>query len=162
LGPDFLRSPELVDLLLGRKPIDLDTQAISGYLRGRTVFISGGGGSIGAELCRQVAKLGPSQLIIFENCEYNLFTIEQELLSIDACPIQAVLGDVRNRSRVRQVLARHRPDVVFHAAAYKHVPMLEANPCEAALNNIHGTRVLAEEACRPRWSDLCLSPPTRR
>ncbi len=143
-----IRDVDLNDLL-GREAIFLDEAQIRHYLQGQRVLVSGAGGSIGSEICRQVARFNPQELILFENAETPLFLIEQELK--DAFPqltIIPVVGDVRNCSRVNVIFSEHRPQVVFHAAAYKHVPMMEINPAEAVHNNVHGTRVLADAADR--------------
>lgn len=143
---DRLR-PVSVEDLLGRDTVNLDTNAISGYLRGKRILITGGGGSIGSELCRQIAQKKPEQLIILEHSEYNLYKIEQELrVDHPQLNLGCVLGDIKNSERVEWVFSRHRPDVVFHAAAYKHVPMLETNPAEGVLNNIFGTMTIADAA----------------
>ncbi|MEA2083987.1 MAG: nucleoside-diphosphate sugar epimerase/dehydratase [Thermodesulfobacteriota bacterium] len=145
---DRLR-PITVDDLLGREAVKLDTLAIAGYLKGKRIMVTGGGGSIGSELCRQIAKLEPGRLIVLEHSEYNLYCIEQELLSIDRkLRLEGVLGDVKNRERVEWAFGEYRPEVVFHAAAYKHVPMLERNPAEGVSNNIFGTGIVADAADR--------------
>jgi len=138
-----------VDLndLLGREPIHLDEAKISRYLQGKRVLITGAGGSIGSELCRQVARFNPQKLVLFENAETPLFLIEQELISdFPDLPIVPIIGDVRNRARVNVIFDEQMPQVVFHAAAYKHVPMMEINPAEAINNNVQGTRILADAA----------------
>ena len=141
-----IRDVDLNDLL-GRAAIFLDEAQISHYLQGRRVLVSGAGGSIGSEICRQVARFNPQKLILFENAETPLFLIEQELReAFPQLSIVPVIGDVRNRSRVNVIFAEHRPQVVFHAAAYKHVPMMEINPAEAVNNNVQGTRLLADAA----------------
>jgi len=141
-----LRDVEVEDIL-GREPIAVDLDAISGYLSGRSVLVTGAGGSIGSELCRQVCDANPARLVLFDHAESNLFEIEQELIRERKFEhIVPVLGDVKNRHKVRHVFAEYEPDVVFHAAAYKHVPLMEANPPEAIFNNVLGTKVLAEEA----------------
>ncbi len=136
-----------LDDLLGRDPVRLDTQQISGYLCGKRVLVTGAGGSIGSELCRQAARFNPSKLILFENSETPLFTIEKELRK--AHPkllIYPIIGDIRYRARVEAIFDEFMPEVVFHAAAYKHVPMMEVNPAEAVNNNVRGTQVVAEAA----------------
>ncbi|MCD6527556.1 MAG: polysaccharide biosynthesis protein [Desulfuromonas sp.] len=141
-----LKEVSLEDLL-GREPVRLDSQSISSYLHGKRVLITGAGGSIGGELCRQISRFAPSQLILFENAETPLFAIEKELVS--ACPhlsIFPIIGDIRYRARVEAIFDEFMPEVVFHAAAYKHVPMMEYNPAEAVNNNIRGTQVMAETA----------------
>jgi FlaA1/EpsC-like NDP-sugar epimerase len=141
--------PVTVEDLLGRDPVRLDYEAIAGYLRGRRVLVTGGGGSIGSELCRQIARQQPARLIIFEHAESNLYAIEYELRkNFEALQLEAILGDVKNRDRVNWVFRQFKPDIVFHAAAYKHVPMLEFNPAEGVNNNIYGTRVVADAADR--------------
>jgi FlaA1/EpsC-like NDP-sugar epimerase len=136
-----------LDDLLGRDPVRLDTQKISAYLRDKRVLITGAGGSIGSELCRQVARFSPEKLILFENGETPLFSIEQELR--DKYPklrIYPIIGDIRYRARVEAIFDEFLPEVVFHAAAYKHVPMMEFNPAEAVNNNARGTQVVAQAA----------------
>jgi FlaA1/EpsC-like NDP-sugar epimerase len=136
-----------IEDLLGRDSVELDWTAIRTGISGRSVLVTGGGGSIGAELCRQVARLGAGALVIVENCEYNLYRIERELraqypdLVLEACLIDA--GD---RSAMEELFGRHRPQIVFHAAAYKHVPLLQGQLREAVRNNVLATRVAAEVA----------------
>jgi FlaA1/EpsC-like NDP-sugar epimerase len=143
-----LREVSIEDLL-GRDPVTLDREAISSELSGRCVLISGGGGSIGTELCRQVAKLEPSKLIVMENCEYNLFRIENELRhSFPGMELHPVLGDVADEATVEYTYNTYKPDITYHAAAYKHVPMLESQVREAIRNNVCGTRTMALAADR--------------
>lgn len=147
---DQLRPLTLEDLL-GRDAIELDLQAITGYLENKTVLVTGGGGSIGSELCRQVAELHPFRLVIFEHSEFNLYAIDNELrASFPDLNIISVLGDMKNYDRVDWVFRKFAPDVVFHAAAYKHVPMLELNPAEGVQNNVFGTKMVADAADRYR------------
>ncbi len=141
-----IRDVDLNDLL-GREAIVLDEAQIDDYLRGKRVLVSGAGGSIGSEICRQVARFNPQKLILFENAETPLFLIEQELIQKHPeLAIVPIIGDVRNRSRVNVIFDEQMPQVVFHAAAYKHVPMMENNPAEAVNNNVQGTRLLADSA----------------
>jgi FlaA1/EpsC-like NDP-sugar epimerase len=141
-----IRNVQIEDLL-GRQPVVLDEWLIGGFLAGRTVLITGAGGSIGAELSRQVARFGPSVLLLMERAEFALFDIEQELRRRHpGLEIVPLVVDVRERKRLRAIFAEHRPQVVFHAAAHKHVPMMETNPAEAIKNNIFGTLTVAEEA----------------
>ncbi|RJQ68741.1 MAG: polysaccharide biosynthesis protein [Desulfobacteraceae bacterium] len=141
--------PVTLEDLLGRETVELDQQAIVGYLNNRTVLVTGGGGSIGSELCRQVAGLQPAKLIIFDHSEFNLYDIDYELRSLfPDLKIINVLGDLKNYDRVDWVFRKFTPDVVFHAAAYKHVPMLELNPAEGVQNNVFGTRMVADAADR--------------
>jgi FlaA1/EpsC-like NDP-sugar epimerase len=143
-----LREVNIEDLL-GRDPVVLDWPSISDGLIGRTVLVSGAGGSIGSELCRQIARLRPAALVLFENNEFNLFRIETELRAKHpSLALHASLGDVRDRISVAQVFEKFRPEIVFHAAAYKHVPMLEFQASEAVRNNVFGTQVVAQAADR--------------
>jgi len=143
-----LREVNIEDLL-GRTPITLDWNRISKGLAGQTVLVSGGGGSIGSELCRQIARLRPAALVLFENNEYNLFEIERELRGKHPdLVLHAYLGDVRDRASVVRAFEHFTPQVVFHAAAYKHVPMLESQAREAVRNNVLGTRLMAQTADR--------------
>jgi len=133
-----------IDDLLGRDPIALDWQKISNDLAGKVVLISGGGGSIGSELCRQVSRFGPSKLIILEQSEFNLYSIEMELRAeFPSLELMSALIDVCDEIAVDKLLEEHRPNVIFHAAAYKHVPMLEGQARQAVKNNVLGTRTLA-------------------
>jgi FlaA1/EpsC-like NDP-sugar epimerase len=141
-----IRPVEVQDVL-GREPIEVDLASISSYLAGVTVLVTGAGGSIGAELCRQIARVAPARLVLVENSEAALFDIERELLEERAFPAVApVLGDCGDRAKMSQVFERYQPTVIFHAAAYKHVALLEANPLEAVRNNTLTTKVLADVA----------------
>jgi FlaA1/EpsC-like NDP-sugar epimerase len=139
--------PVQVEDVLGREPVDVDLNEVAGYLADKTVLVTGAGGSIGAELCRQIARVGARRIILLDHSEPALFEIERELVAergfSAALP---VLADVGNRTKVRQVFEKYRPDVVFHSAAYKHVPLLEANPLEAVRNNVLATKTLADVA----------------
>jgi len=131
--------------LLGRKPVQLDITGIRNYLDGKTILITGCGGSIGSELCRQVIKYQPGYLILLDSSESNLFNIQMELQNeqyFRHC--EAVLAHVQNRQLMNDIFKKYKPQVVFHAAAYKHVPMLEKNPWEAVFNNIMGSRMVME------------------
>jgi FlaA1/EpsC-like NDP-sugar epimerase len=133
--------------LLGREKVELDRGIIEAGISGRTVLVSGGGGSIGAELCRQILALAPARLILLDRSEFGLYRIHQELLHARAhSELVAVLGDVCDAAAMRDLMTRHRPQVVFHAAAYKHVPLLEDHCREAVLNNVFGSVVLADAA----------------
>jgi FlaA1/EpsC-like NDP-sugar epimerase len=139
--------PVEVEDLLGRQPVEVDFAAIAAYLQGQTVLVTGAGGSIGAELCRQIARADPARIVLVDQSETALFEIEREL--VDERGFTAgfpVLADVKNRSRMRQIFEKYAPSVVFHAAAYKHVPLMEANPVESVRNNVLGTRVVADAA----------------
>ncbi len=136
-----------IDDLLRRDPITLDEDAIAGVVRDRVVLVTGAGGSIGSELCRQIGKFKPRALVLVEHSENGLFAIERELRGVfPELSIHPVMGDIRDRPRMEGVLTRAKPHVVFHAAAHKHVPMMEANPGEAVKNNVLGTKILAELA----------------
>src|SRR6185295_9600804 len=142
-----LRPIELDDLL-GRDPVALDDAGLHAFLDGRTVLVTGAGGSIGAELCRQIARFAPSRLVLFDLSEFALYSIEQEFRDrFPALAVSAAIGDAKNEARVRTVFERHRPDVVFHAAAYKHVPLMEDdNAFEAVRNNVAATVAVARAA----------------
>ena len=138
-----------IEDLLRREPITLDTESVAGVVRGRPVVVTGAGGSIGSELCRQVAAYGPSCLVLVERSENALFEIHSELsrrfADVEAVPCVADVTDV---PRIAQIFAQFRPATVFHAAAHKHVPMMEWNAAEAVKNNIIGTRIVADLADR--------------
>jgi len=139
-----VRKVQMEDLL-GRDAVKIDLRQVSGYLHNKTVLVTGAGGSIGSELCRQIAKFKPHMLIILDFCENNLFDIEMELIDakIEA-RIAVQLLDVKHRDNLEAAFKKYRPQVVFHAAAYKHVPMMERHPEEAIYNNVLGTRNVAE------------------
>ncbi|HET7307831.1 MAG TPA: nucleoside-diphosphate sugar epimerase/dehydratase [Gammaproteobacteria bacterium] len=141
--------PVTVEDLLGREPVCLDQRQVSEFIKGRRILVTGGGGSIGSELCRQLADREPELLIIVDHSEYNLYRIEQELLARKQ-PVKfaKVLGDIRGNAVVEPLFRRYAPEIVFHAAAYKHVPMVEDNPVEGVLNNVFGTRKVADAAVR--------------
>ncbi|MHB1565377.1 MAG: polysaccharide biosynthesis protein [Acidiferrobacter sp.] len=143
-----LREVNIEDLL-GRDPVQLDWQAIERGIKGQVILVTGAGGSIGSELCRQIGRLVPRELLLFERSEYNLYTIELELRrTYPALAIVPILGDVADQPAVDSVLATRRPDIIFHAAAYKHVPMLEGQSRAAVRNNVFGTATLAASADR--------------
>ncbi|MDW8338971.1 MAG: nucleoside-diphosphate sugar epimerase/dehydratase [Thermoleophilia bacterium] len=139
--------PVEVEDLLGREPVEADLESIAGYLTGEVVLVTGAGGSIGSELCRQIARIGPKRLVLVDNGEPGLFEIERELVDERGFhATAAVLADAGNATKMRQVFEKYRPGVVFHAAAYKHVPLMEANPIEAVRNNTLATRTVADVA----------------
>jgi FlaA1/EpsC-like NDP-sugar epimerase len=141
--------PVTVDDLLGREPVKLDEHAVGAYITGQCVAVTGGGGSIGAELCRQILAHHPSMLLMIDSSEYNLYSIEGELRkSHPERRILPLLVDVRVREAVENVFTQYRPQVVFHAAAYKHVPMVEENIIEGVRNNVFGTRIVADAAIK--------------
>lgn len=130
-----------VEDLLGRESVRLNMELVSSFLRDRVVMVTGGGGSIGSELCRQIAKFGPKQLIILDNYENNAYEIQQELIRTygKELDLRVEIASVRDKMRTYEVISRTRPEVVFHAAAHKHVPLMEACPSEAIKNNVFGT-----------------------
>ena len=135
--------------LLGRDPIKVNLEEIFDYISGKVVMVTGGGGSIGSELCRQIARANPERLIIFDIYENNAYDIQMELQR--ACPnlnLTVLIGSVRNTARVNTVLEKYRPDLVFHAAAHKHVPLMEDSPNEAIKNNVFGTYKMAQAAAK--------------
>ncbi|HET6467060.1 MAG TPA: nucleoside-diphosphate sugar epimerase/dehydratase [Geminicoccaceae bacterium] len=148
-GPDAAPGPYRLEDLLGREPISLDRAAIVRLIAGRRVLVTGAGGSIGSELCQQIAALGPKRLVLADASEFNLYSVD---LKIDEgwprLQRVPVLLDVRDGARLEAVFAEHRPELVFHAAALKHVPMVEGHPCEGVLTNVIGTRNVADAACR--------------
>jgi FlaA1/EpsC-like NDP-sugar epimerase len=136
-----------VEDVLGREPVRVEIDRVGAYLRGRVVLVTGAGGSIGSELCRQIARVGPMRLVLVENAENALFEVRRELEEerhfTRAAP---VLADCKDATRMREVFAEQQPSVVFHAAAYKHVPLMEENPVEAVRNNAVATRIVAAAA----------------
>jgi FlaA1/EpsC-like NDP-sugar epimerase len=141
-----LRSVEIEDLLR-REPVQLDHALAGRYISGRTVLVTGGGGSIGSELCRQLARLGPARLLVLGKGEHSIYLVDQELRQrFPDLEVVPLVGDVRDESAMREIFERHRPEVVFHAAAHKHVPLMERQPAEAVRNNVGGTRTVAELA----------------
>lgn len=138
-----------IEDLLRRDPVETDLSAISGYLQGKRVLVTGAGGSIGSELCRQVCTFEPAQLILLDHSENCVFEIDDELRErFPGAILTPIIGDIRNRRKMEKVFESFRPEVVFHAAAHKHVPLMEANPDEAIANNVLGTRNVAEAAAR--------------
>ncbi|WAK02039.1 polysaccharide biosynthesis protein [Methylobacter sp. YRD-M1] len=146
ISRDSLRDVSIEDIL-GRDPIHLDWQLIADNLHGKSIMVTGGGGSIGSELCKQLARVKPARLIIFDQSEFNLYKIDADLRTFHPeIRLEAVLGDVTDRLSVRRTIQKLKPDVIFHAAAYKHVPLLENQVREAVHNNVIGTKTVAEEA----------------
>ncbi len=138
-----------VEDVLGREPVHMELEQVGAYLAGETVLVTGAGGSIGSELCRQIARVEPHRIVLLDHAEDNLFSIQRELEDERHVPpsmLAAVLADCKEGERMREVFAEHRPTVVFHAAAYKHVGLMEANPVEAVRNNAIGTQVVAHVA----------------
>src|SRR3954463_8291319 len=157
-----------VEDVLGREPVRMEVERVGGYLPGRVVMVTGAGGSIGAELARQIARVGPSRLVLLDHAEDNLFEIQRELVEDrHALNTVAVLADCKEEERMREVFVEHRPAIVFHAAAYKHVGLMENNPVEAVRNNAIATRVMTRVAGDARTlafvlvsTDKAVSPAT--
>lgn len=141
-----LRDVDVEDLL-GRDPIKVDLDSILGYVKGKTVLVTGGGGSIGSELCRQIASHQPKQLIILDIYENNAYEIQQELkIKYPDLNLLVLIASVRNARRINKIFATYKPDIVYHAAAHKHVPLMEVSPDEAVKNNVFGTWKTAQAA----------------
>ncbi len=142
-----IRDVDINDLL-GREAVELDLNIISQYLKNKVILVTGAGGSIGSEMCRQVCHFAPKKLLLVEQAENALFFIERELRKAHPnVDMQALICDITDKNRVERIFEKHRPQVVIHAAAHKHVPLMEINPGEAVKNNIVGTRTVADAAC---------------
>lgn len=151
-----LRNVEIEDLL-GREPVDTQIDSIMGYVSGKTVLVTGGGGSIGSELCRQIARHEPRRLVIFDIYENNAYDIQQELRrDYPGLDLVVLIGSVRNTHRINNVFEKYRPDIVYHAAAHKHVPLMEDSPNEAIKNNVLGTYKTAQAADKYHTSRFVL------
>ncbi len=139
-----------IEDLLGREPIEVDYKDISNYIEGKSVIVTGGGGSIGSELCRQIASFSPNKLIILDNYENNAYAIQQELVRKygDNLDLVVVIASIREKRRLEEIFEKYRPEIVFHAAAHKHVPLMEFSPGEAIKNNIFGTLNTAKVASK--------------
>jgi len=149
-----LRNVSIEDLL-GREKVELDWKIIQQGLTGKVVMVTGGGGSIGSELCLQISDLNPSALIIFERSEFNLYNIQRKINAAHPLlELHAILGDICDLDKVENIIASHKPDVIFHSAAYKHVPILQNQLREAVRNNIIGTKNIAESAVRNNCSNF--------
>ena len=141
-----LRKVDVIDLL-GRAQIQVDLDSIMGYVMNKVILVTGGGGSIGSELCRQIAEKNPKQLIIFDIYENSAYDIQQELIKkYPDLDLKVLIGSVRNTNRVNQIFEKYHPDIVYHAAAHKHVPLMEESPNEAIKNNVLGTWKVADAA----------------
>ncbi|MEC3884069.1 nucleoside-diphosphate sugar epimerase/dehydratase [Halobacillus sp. HZG1] len=141
-----IRDVQIEDLL-GREPVELDIDSIESEIKGRTVMVTGAGGSIGSEICRQLVKFGPERLILLGHGENSIYTIHMELKQLDIeTELVTVIADVQDRGRIFQVVQDYSPSYIYHAAAHKHVPLMEANPKEAVKNNVIGTKNVAEAA----------------
>src|SRR5665213_4397860 len=138
-----------VEDVLGREPVHMPLERVGSYLQDAVVLVTGAGGSIGSELCRQISRAGPRRLVLVDHAEDNMFNILRELeedLHVPPAMLAPVLADCKEEERLREVMMEERPSVVFHAAAYKHVGLMERNPVEAVRNNAIGTRVVATVA----------------
>ncbi|MHC0036453.1 polysaccharide biosynthesis protein [Pseudoneobacillus sp. C159] len=137
-----------VEDLLGREPVELDITTISEYVSGKTVLVTGAGGSIGSEICRQICQFHPKKIVLVGHGENSIYLIDMELRKLVPPSVEVipVIGDIQDRSRMFEVFEEHRPDVVYHAAAHKHVPLMEYNPRESVKNNVFGTKNVAEAA----------------
>jgi FlaA1/EpsC-like NDP-sugar epimerase len=143
-----IRNVDINDLL-GREAVELDLQSIEAFLKNKVIFVSGAGGSIGSEMCRQVCNFGPRLLLLIEQAENPLFYIERELRTrVPSLQIKAIICDITDKSRVDDIFNKYKPEVVIHAAAHKHVPLMELNPGEAIKNNVVGTQTVADAADR--------------
>ena len=143
-----LREVDAQDLL-GRDPVDVNLEEIFAYISGKTVLVTGGGGSIGSELCRQISRAKPEKLIIFDIYENNAYDIQMELKrTFPELNLEVLIGSVRNTARLDYVIGHYRPDLVFHAAAHKHVPLMEDSPNEAIKNNVFGTYKICQAAAK--------------
>jgi FlaA1/EpsC-like NDP-sugar epimerase len=146
-----------VEDLLGRPPVALDTELTSGFIEDETVLVTGAGGSIGSELCRQIARFRPARIIGFETGETALFEIDRQMRQcLPAVEFRCEIGNIQDRSRLDEVFSRHRPSAVFHAAAYKHVPLMEMHPFEAVENNIIGSYNLGRAATEAQVKNFVL------
>ena len=151
-----LRNVKIEDLL-EREPVRVDLDAILGYIQGKTVLVTGGGGSIGSEICRQLAGHGVGKLIIFDIYENNAYSIQKQLeWEYPSLDMEVLIGSVRNESRVEDIFKTYHPEIVFHAAAHKHVPLMEDSPNEAIKNNVIGTYLTAQMASRYHASKFIL------
>lgn len=146
VGISKIRDLSIEDLL-DRAPVDLNAESVRHLINGKRILVTGAGGSIGSELCRQIAGLNPAVLVLLDRYENGVFAVMNELVSCsNPVQVHTVIGDVTDRSRVTHVMQEYQPQIVFHAAAHKHVPLMEVSPCEAVKNNVGGTRILAEVA----------------
>ncbi len=151
-----LRKIEIEDLL-GREPVRIDNHAILGYVENQVILVTGGGGSIGSEICRQIASHNPKHLVIVDNYENNVYDLQMELIKeYPQLKLSVLIASVQSRDRIAQIFDEYKPDVIFHAAAHKHVPLMEDSPCESIKNNVIGTYNVAFEANRTKAKTMVL------
>lgn len=150
-----IREVQIEDLL-GRDPVKVDIAGMSAYITGHVVLVTGAGGSIGSELCRQIVALKPKVLLLLDNCENNMYEIEMELKAKSSIPLVALVKDIRDREAIESIFSKYKPEVVFHAAAHKHVPLMEQNPEESIKNNVFGTYQVAWAAHRHKANRFVL------
>ena len=150
-----IREVQIEDLL-GRDPVKVDIAGMSGYIADHVVLVTGAGGSIGSELCRQIVALKPQTLLLLDNCENNMYEIEMELKAKSDVPLVALVKDIRDRGAIEAIFSKYKPQVVFHAAAHKHVPLMEQNPEESIKNNVYGTYQVAWAAHRHKTERFVL------
>ncbi|MCC5891099.1 MAG: polysaccharide biosynthesis protein [Exiguobacterium sp.] len=138
-----------IEDLLGREPVQLNISGISDHVEGAKVLVTGAGGSIGSELCRQLIKFAPAEMILLGHGENSIYLIERELKALETDTLlHAVIGDVQDEHRLEEIFSMHKPDIIYHAAAHKHVPLMEDNPLEAVKNNIYGTKNMVNVSAR--------------
>ena len=148
LRPEDIRKVNIEDLL-EREPIQIDIDSISGYLQGKTVLVTGAGGSIGSELCKQIAAHAPRKLVMFDISENSVYDLQNELkVAFPTLDLTVLIGSVRDKARLQSVFAKYKPEVVYHAAAHKHVPLMEDSPAESVKNNVFGTLNTVQTAHR--------------
>lgn len=151
-----IRKVEIEDLL-GRDPVRTDNESILGYVKDQVVMVTGGGGSIGSEICRQIAANNPKQLVIVDNYENNVYDLQMELIrKHKELDLVVLIATVQNRHRIAQIFDQYQPSVIFHAAAHKHVPLMEDSPCDSIKNNVIGTYNVASEAHRTKAKTMVL------
>jgi FlaA1/EpsC-like NDP-sugar epimerase len=151
-----LREVNITDILF-RSEVNLDKQAIGAYIKDKRVLVTGGGGSIGSELCRQIARFGAKSITIFdiyENCAYELYCELKDSYG-EALDVRVAIGSIRDKKRLQKVFEQVQPEIVFHAAAHKHVPLMEDAPAEAVKNNVFGTLNVLKPRASSAWSALC-------
>ena len=150
-----LKNVEVEDLL-GRDPVELDISAINQHIRNQTVMVTGAGGSIGSEICRQLSRFNPKEILLVGHGEYSIYQINQELMNESDVKSIPLIGDVKDKERIKQIVKNYQPKIIYHAAAHKHVPLMEANPHETIKNNVIGTKNVAEVASEEKVETFVL------